>query len=173
MWSYRNIGALAVFFVVLVVGGCGGGASDSTGGGNAGASSDVSDASSTTPSGASATFIRQANNLCTRTIAKIQLQGKKVFGETSGPGEAPIFGRRLIHEVLIPNFNDEISGIRALGDPAAKTPEVEEILAAIKGIVEYLETHPHSEKFYPYRKAERLADAYGLTSCGRPALEEQ
>jgi len=72
--------------------------------------------------------------------------------------------------VIVPSIEGEIHGIRALQSPAGDEAQVKKILVELHKVINQAETDPSAHGYYPYKKAEAVADAYGLTSCGRPSL---
>lgn len=147
---------IAALTVLALLGGCGG----SDEGGTADSSSGASKAE----------FVKEANAVCNRMVARIQNGGYRLFRENGKPGETQIFGRKLVHEVIVPNLEGEIHGISGLQSPAGDEAQVKKILAELHKVIDQVEADPSAHGFYPYKKAEAAADAYGLTSCGRPTL---
>lgn len=131
---------------------------------------EAQDGDSVEASGPEAEFIREANAICRKAVARIQLVGKKVFEEESGPKDGPTFKRRLVNDVLVPNLESEVNGLRELEVPPADEAQVNKIITAIEEVIRRVETNPKNYGYYPYVQAERLADAYGLNACGRPSL---
>lgn len=149
--------------IVLVAGGCGG--SDSTSAGNSGSASDVSSQVTS-----KAVFIKEANAICTKMVERIRRGGFKAFREYGQAGEGAKF-RSALTAVLIPSIEGEIEGIQSLTPPAGDKAHIDAIVAALHQIVHDIKFNPSAHEYYPYKKAERLTNAYGLTACGRPALQ--
>jgi hypothetical protein len=148
---YLIAAAIALFAIALAAG-CGG--------------DDDSSASAENPK---AEFVKSANAVCKKTIAEIQAGGSKIYNEFGGAGEEKEFAERVIEKILVPGFEEQIQKIRSLEIPTGDEAQVNAIFTAMRKFMRQLESHPAAEEFYPYRKAEALADRYGLTFCARPA----
>lgn len=155
--------------LVLAIVGCGGDNDSDTsaaGSNQNDASETARQVSNTDP--AKAQFISEATKACKNRANNITKRGNKLFIKYGGINEEDVFGEHVIKEVLVPEFEAEISDLEALTPPPGDQGEIDAILAAIHKFIKQLETDPSAEGYYPYKKAERLAKQYGIPTCGTP-----
>jgi hypothetical protein len=112
-------------------------------------------------------FIAQGNALCAKRSAELAVDGQRVFKEVRNKPN-PVSARALVDKVIVPTFESELSDLRALDPPPADSDEVYAIFEAIEEMIDKVKDDPSTQNYYPYKKAERLAAAYGLTACGHP-----
>ena len=142
-------GALAIF---LVVAGCGGGDSDSS-----------------TASITKAEFIKQADAACKKSEEEIQNDFAvyiKKHEDLKNPTEADY--AELVETILVPNVDQEVEDIRALGAPSGDEDQVEAMLEAREESVKTAEDDPQlvlNESDKVFAKASKLAKEYGLEGC--------
>ncbi|HEX5418118.1 MAG TPA: hypothetical protein VFZ25_20880 [Chloroflexota bacterium] len=161
---YIAIGAMLAVIVALVAG-CG--SSDS--GSAASTSGSASDVSSQASS--RAVFVKEANAICAKEVEKIQRAGYKAFREHGNTGEGDEFRSALV-AIIAPSMKGEAEGIEDLSPPAGDKAQIDAIVAELRHIAHEIKKDPSAHEYYPYAKAERLADAYGLKDCGRPAPQQ-
>ena len=155
----RIIGLLtAVMAVALIVAGCGSG-DDST---------DESTASLT-----KAEFLKQGNAICAAGNKEINTEFEKFFKENEfskkkQPTQAQL--EEAAEEIAIPSIRKQIDGVRALGAPSGEEEQVNEIVDTAEEALEEGEEDPAAlvseENGNLFAKANKLANAYGLTACG-------
>ena len=145
---------VAVLVLALVAVGCG---------------SDKKESSKSKPAITKAEFLRKGNAICTAGNKQIDAKGKKFFaGQKSKPSEAQL--KKFATEVLIPNVQQQVDGIRALGSPPGDKAKVKAILdAADQGLAKSKQDPAAiaSEGSQdPFARANKLAREYGLKVCG-------
>jgi len=148
--------------MAIAVAGCGGGSDDGNG--------------ITASSLSKAEFIAKADAIC----AKGQKQVERNFGAfakktklnvqqvTKNPTKAQVNG--LVHAVLIPAIEQEVTEIRALGAPAGDEDKIEAMLDATEEGIATAEDLPRTvleETSVAFGVGSRLAKEYGLTVCGQ------
>lgn len=144
-------------------------AAETTGGettGSQASNGETTGGNATEANPAKAEFISQANALCARRIAEIQVKGRKVFKEVfKEPG--PVAAKKLAQAVLVPTFTRELRELKALDQPAGDSEELGAFYRELEKIVDYFAGNPKPGS-YPYNKAENLATRYGIEKCGTP-----
>jgi hypothetical protein len=156
----RGAIALAAVALALIAAGCGGGG----------------DTSSTISTGALSkeAFIKKADAICATGNEELQKgfatylkKNKKSIIALRHPSKADYQG--LIIDVLVPNLEKEIKGIRALGAPSGDEEQIEGFLTALEEGIEVAEDDPkavtHSSEAI-FGIGSRLAKEYGLEVCG-------
>jgi hypothetical protein len=150
MRSRANVfaAAAAVLVVVLVAAGCGG--------------------SSSSKSISKAEFLKKGNAICAKGNRQINQEGQKTFPRSKGkPSKAEL--TKFSKQVLIPSVQSEIDGIRGLGAPKGDKAKVNAIVTEAQAALDKGKKDPLilvSDKQDPFAKANKLANAYGLTKCG-------
>lgn len=115
--------------------------------------------------GAKAEFIVQANGICAKRVAEIQLNGQKVFKKVfKYPG--PVAAKKLAQAVIVPAFSKELRELESLPQPPAD-PDLSAFYKELEKIIDYFSGSPDPGE-YPYNKAESLATSYGIDKCGTP-----
>jgi hypothetical protein len=149
-------GLVAWLMVVAGLAGCGGGGDSTTTGYPAGVSRPI----------AKVEFLREADQICESTNARVEAAGDELVGGRHDPPPAQV--RRIILGIVIPALQAEVDAIGALGAPAGDERDIEHILAATREGIEQLRSDPLSALDGPppgLREAGRLAAAYGSTTC--------
>jgi hypothetical protein len=139
----------ATVIVGLGVAGCGGGGSKSS-----------------TSSGAltKAEFLKRGNAICKRGNDRINAEGKKLFHKKPTPAQLKQFAQSAI-----PIIQTEISGVRGLPAPSADKARVAKLVDTAQKDLDKVKGDPAlltSGKSDPFKDANKLANAYGLTECG-------
>lgn len=116
--------------------------------------------------GPKAEFIVQANGICAKRSAEIQLKGQKVFKKVfKYPG--PVAAKKLARAVLVPAFTRELRELKALPQPPGDNKDLNAFYKELEQIIDYFAGSPDPGT-WPYNKAEKLAKSYGLEKCGSP-----
>lgn len=188
LWGERKgwtlVAALLAVTAIVIAAGCGGDDDDSAsqpqttadnagnqstdGEGSQGEGSGSNGDQDAAASGPKAEFLREGNGVCRKVVAKIQRDSKKVLREL-GPDREK-FLDEAVNDVLLPNLEAEVRGLRRLEPPPGDEQQVQQVIVAIEDVITGLETNPNQDDYYPYEEAEKLADRYGLNACGGPAL---
>jgi hypothetical protein len=137
----------------------------------AGCGSD-SDDDSSTASLTKAQFVKQGNAICAAGNKKMEAQFETFakehdLSEDKPPSDAQF--AELADDVLVPGVTAQVEGLRELPAPSGEEDQVDEILSAAEGAIEETEDDPSAmadDKRDPFAQANKLANAYGLTSCG-------
>ena len=142
---YGGLVFVAILSVGLVALGCGGGEDHLT----------------------KAEFLQQGNAVCKKGNDQIDKAGKQLFGNKKKPSKADL--NKFANDTLIPVVQTEIDGIGDLNPPSADEDQVNAIVdeaeaALDKGKADT--TLLTSNKSDPFKKANKLANDYGLTECG-------
>lgn len=144
------VGAMAV---AMVAAGCGG---------------DGDDDSSLTK----AQFVKQGNAICAAGNKKMEGEFEAFakehnLSEKKAPSEAQF--TELAEQIIVPGVSTQVEELRGLPAPSGDEEQVDEILTAAEDAVAETEDDPSSvadEKTDPFAEANKLARAYGLTTCG-------
>ena len=141
-------------------------AAETTGGGS-GTESEGGDSTEAAEGGsAKAEFVAQANGICAKRVAEIQLKGQKVFKKVfKYPG--PVAAKKLADAVIVPIFSQELRELKALPQPPGDEEELNAFYGELERIIKYFAGSPDPGE-YPYNKAENMAAKYGIDKCGRP-----
>jgi hypothetical protein len=118
-----------------------------------------------------AAFVRQANAVC--EAASERIVAKSATAEQNGK-TGPQAGAELVPVILVPAIEEEIEEVRALEMPEGDEAQIEAILDALQEVMDKAKVAP--EEFLavlgagerPYRKVEKLANAYGIDECAQP-----
>jgi hypothetical protein len=150
------LGGLVAWLVVVAgLAGCGGD-DETTTGYPAGVSRPI----------AKVEFLRQADQICQSTNARVEAAGDELIGGRRDPPPGQV--RRIVLGIVIPALQAEVDAIGALGAPAGDERDIERILAATRDGMQQLRTDPLSALDGPppgLREAGRLAAAYGSAAC--------
>jgi hypothetical protein len=135
---------LAVLAVGLVAAGCGGGEDHLT----------------------KAEFLKQGNAVCKKGNDQIDKAANQTFGKKH-PSQAEL--NTFANDTLIPVVQQEIDGIRDLNPPSEDADQVNAIVDEAQAALDKGKDDPSlltSEKADPFKKANQLANDYGLKECG-------
>jgi hypothetical protein len=156
--SSRLAGRTAVAATLIVglgVAGCGG-SSKST--------------SSSTGSNAhlsKAEFLKRGNAICKRGNDRLNAEGNKLFGK--GHKRPTAAQQRQFTQSAIAIIQGEINGVRGLPAPTGDRARINKIADAAQKDLDKVKAHPAlltSDKSDPFKDANKLSNAYGLTACG-------
>jgi hypothetical protein len=156
MTPNRWIPLLLVLLSLAIVGaGCG--SNDKNGG--TGGSSSLSKAE----------FVRRGNAICAAGNKETEAQGQKLFGgQRKKPSKSQL--TQFAATVLIPSVQKQVDQIRALGAPKGDEAKVKAIVDAAQQGIDKGKQNPLALTGQsggdPFKKANALARAYGLTVCG-------
>jgi len=113
-------------------------------------------------------FLAEADRICASTNARVEAAGDDLVTGREDPPPAEV--RRVVLGVAVPALEAEVRAIRALGAPAGDDDEVEGIIAATEEGIEQVRADPVGvvDRGPPpaFRRAARLARAYGSQECG-------
>jgi hypothetical protein len=115
-----------------------------------------------------AEFTKQADAICTTAIKKIQVGfGEATQNSTPGSNENAA-ATKFATEVVVPAYQEQIDGIRALEAPTGDEKQVDAMLAAMQQGLDEGKQQPlaliRTESFLT--QGRRPAKAYGLKTCG-------
>ncbi|HYP56306.1 MAG TPA: hypothetical protein VEQ41_08430 [Solirubrobacterales bacterium] len=143
-----------------------GGGSDTTDGGSDGESGSDAESEGEGDGSAKSEFVVQANGVCAKRVAEMQLKGQKVFKKIfNDPG--PVAAKKLAKAVIVPVLTRELQELKALPQPPEDSKELDAFYAELERIIEYFSGSPDPGT-YPYNKAENIAARYGIDKCGTP-----
>jgi hypothetical protein len=148
--------AACVLAFTLIAAGCGGG----------------DDSTSTTAALTKSEFLKQGNQICAEGNKEIEAGFEEFSKEhniskNEKPSQAEL--EEAAETILLPSVTKQVEGVANLGAPSGEEEQVEEIIDAAEEALEEGEEDPASlvsEGPDPFAKANRLAEAYGLTACG-------
>ncbi len=111
-------------------------------------------------------FLKQGNAICAAGTTAIDDVAAEMFasGEEPTPEQLTTFG----NDVLVPNVQNQIDGIKALNPPADLDEEVGQMLADAQTALDKLKDDPVtalSGEVDPFADANVQATAIGLTAC--------
>jgi hypothetical protein len=135
----------------------------------AGCGSSDKKSGTTRPAISKAEFLRKGNAICAQGNKQVETGAQKVFGnKKKKPSDAE--AKKFATTVLIPSVEGQVDSIRALGAPKGDEDKVQAILdAADQGVAESKKDPValiQSDAAGPFAKANKLAAAYGLKTCG-------
>lgn len=109
-------------------------------------------------------WIKRADDICKAANKKLQQDGSSVF-KGQNPSSDDV--EQFVQDSVIPTIEDEIDSISALPAPKGSERQADAILSAAGEGLGTLENNPQEiESGKPFAKANKLAESFGLTSCG-------
>jgi hypothetical protein len=113
-------------------------------------------------------FIRQADEICREGDRQIDQEAEESFGGQE-PEAAEL--EEFATEVVVPNIQQQLDGIRSLTPPEGDEDEISAIVDAAQDGVDELEADPGKltqgqDAGGAFTEANRLAQEYGLKECG-------
>jgi hypothetical protein len=151
MTKQRACGAIAIALIAVVPAGCG---------------SDDKSSSDNAPT--KAEFVKQADAICQKGSKEIDQKGKALFGGGQKPTSAQ--QKQFATEVLLPNVEQQVSGVDNLTPPKGDEDQVNAIVTTAHAAIEKGKSDPAallSDKDDPFAKTNKLAREYGLKVCGQ------
>jgi hypothetical protein len=116
-------------------------------------------------------FTKKADAICEATrnkfTSKYTALIQKYEAEPSSSAELRLVMDVIVETALLPNYERGIDEIVALGAPSGDEDEVEAFLNALRERLGEMEETPAKlgRSLTPFARAEKLAEAYGLTGC--------
>ena len=145
---------LALVALAAIVAGCGSDDSDTT----------------ATESLTKAEFIKQGDAICKKGNDQSEGEAEEFAEENDFTLEKASKEQleEAVAEVLVPNLNQQVEDIRALGVPEGDEEQVEEILDSLEGAASEIEDDPGMVfDGEVLEKPGKLAGAYGFEVCGQ------
>ena len=181
----------ACLVALLLVAGCGGGSDSSTtsnaakaGSGEANGEAGDNAAEQETTAGAigkeappitKAAFIKRADALCERVRTKLVTELTALLqehGATARGGSGKALSElepEAVGAILVPNYEAELNGMRALGAPRGDEAQISAILVAMEGVVAEAQAEPLAFSVPasegPAKHAIAISRKYGLDIC--------
>ena len=93
--------------------------------------------------------------------------GKREFPRNKKPAKGQAL--KFAKDTIIPSVQSQINGVRALGAPAGDKAKVSAIVNAAQSALDKAKKNPivlTQNGPDPFKKANQLSKAYGLTVCG-------
>jgi len=143
---YGGLISAAVLAAAVVAAGCGGGSDDLT----------------------KAEFDKQANAICKKGNQEIDKAANSVFTTKQAPSKADF--EKFANDTLIPSVQKQIDQISDLNPPSADEDQVNAIVDEAQSALDQVKKDPtilENEKADPFKKANQLANAYGMNVCGQ------
>lgn len=113
-------------------------------------------------------FLAQGNALCKEKEQERLNEVNDLIADLK-PGESFSDAKqtKMVETIIIPNYEESISGIEELDAPEGDEEKIEELLAAMENTQKVLEEDPEEAIFsvLMFEKPNKLAQAYGLNSC--------
>ena len=144
--------ATAALAAGALVTGCGGGGDDNS---TTAASTDTSGQTIT-----KADFLQQGNQICKE--GNDQMNQQRQPDQNSSQAEVADY----VQSTIVPNVQNQIDQLKALGAPAGDEDQVNKILADAQAALDKLKSNPSSISDNTFAQANQEAHAYGLTECG-------
>jgi hypothetical protein len=145
-----------VLAIALIAAGCGGG-NDTTG---------------TTASLTKAEFLKQGNQICNEGNKEINAGFEEFLKKNNlSHHQKPTLAQReeVAETVVLPGVAKQVEGVKNLGAPSGEEEKVDAIIAAAEEGLEKAEEDPaafvNEEGGDPFKEADKLTSAYGLTAC--------
>jgi hypothetical protein len=115
-----------------------------------------------------AEFDKQANAICKKGNQEINQAAKTVFTTKQAPSKADF--EKFANDTLIPSVQKQIDQISDLNPPSADEDQVNAIVDEAQSALDQVKKDPtvlEQENNDPFKKANQLANAYGMTVCGQ------
>lgn len=112
-------------------------------------------------------FLAKGNAICRKGNQQINAVGNRVFSRKHKPTKAQAL--KFAKDTIIPSVQSQINGVRALGAPAGDKAKVSAIVNAAQSALDKAKKNPivlTQNGPDPFKKANQLSKAYGLTVCG-------
>lgn len=156
----------AALSALLFAAGCGGSDDDSATG-SSGGSTDVT---IETGSLSKAEFIKQASAACVKTQEQFEKHAAAFLEESNKNPPKPTETSpeiTLVKTVFIPDYQDQVEAVSALGAPSGDEQELTTFLEALQKVLDDADANPQAfiESGGSFGKAPKLAKAYGLVGC--------
>ena len=127
-----------------------------------------------TPSPTKAEFTKQASAICEKGVKDIQ-RGIEVLVRKRAGQNAGAFSKPLpdaaAEDVVLPNFEEQVEDLRALGSPSGDEAEVTAILTTFEKAIKEGAEEPKGifrGGAASLGKTNQMATKYGLKYCGQP-----
>ncbi len=132
--------------------------------GSSNSKSASSTSTASTPALSKAAFLKQGNAICRQGNRKINADASRVFTRNRRPTRAE---RTRFAESAIAVIQSDINGIRALPAPVGDRAAVKKITDTAQKDLDKVKANPAVllGKADPFKDANKLAKAYGLTVC--------
>lgn len=111
-------------------------------------------------------FLKQGNAICAAGNKVLDDAGTEMFGSGEEPTEEQM--TTFVNDVLAPNVQDQIDGIKALRAPADLEDDVDQMLSDAQTAVDKFKDDPvavFSSEEDPFADVNVQAAAIGLTAC--------
>lgn len=114
-----------------------------------------------------AEFIREADGICKKGEARIEVGAEEFAKEHEGEQETQAQLKALVAEVVVPGIQAQAEKLAELGAPEGDEETIEEMIEAVEKGAAELEANPLAgmEGKAPLSDASKLARAYGLEEC--------
>jgi len=114
-------------------------------------------------------FIAQADAICKKGDKEIDQAGRESFAGGAGK-PTPEQSEAFATDVVLPNIQGQVDGVRALGAPEGDEAEIDAFLNAAQDGIDQSEDDPsvlfgNGEGPSGFLEAERLAGEYGFQVC--------
>jgi hypothetical protein len=112
-------------------------------------------------------FLKKGNAICKKGNKEIEQEANKTFKKGQEPSPEEL--KKFATETLVPNVRGQVEDLRALDKPKADKDKVDAILDEADAAVAKGEKDPlvlTNDQKDPFKKANKLANNYGLTACG-------
>jgi len=120
-----------------------------------------------TPALTKTEFLAKGNAICRKGNQQINAVGNRVFSRKHKPTKAQAL--KFAKDTIIPSVQSQINGVRALGAPSGDQAKVSAIINAAQSALDKAKKNPivlTQNGPDPFKKANQLSKAYGLTVCG-------
>jgi hypothetical protein len=156
---------IALLSSLLAAAGCGDDDSDASGG-------EIVVETGTLPK---AQFIKRADAICEKSREKVLLASAAYLRSVEG-SDTPYAAQKeqapqFVETVLVPQFEEEIDKVSALGAPRGDEEEVKAVLEALREVLDRAEAEPVTflQAVNSFAKPRKLGREYGFTFCGKLA----
>jgi hypothetical protein len=112
-----------------------------------------------------AEFLKQGNAICRDGNKEIDAAADKAFSSDQRPSNAEL--EKFAEDTLIPSVEGQIDDLRDLTPPSADEDQVNAILDEADTALDETKADPAivASNQDPFKKANQLAESYGLTEC--------
>jgi hypothetical protein len=107
-------------------------------------------------------FVAQADAICQTANAELDAVGQDLG---NAPSQADL--EKAVEDTVIPNLQDQLNQIEALGAPEGETEQVDEITTGLSDAIDELEQDPGKiTDENVFADVNQKAEDFGLTVCG-------
>ena len=107
-------------------------------------------------------FVAQADSICQSADSELDQVGQELG---NSPSQADL--EKTVEDTVVPNLQQQLNAIEALGAPEGETEQVDEITSGLSDAISELEADPSKiTDDTLFADVNQKAEDFGLTVCG-------